>query len=76
MSDEKEFFKLTKAAFQLRRKTLWNNLQNNYGKDEVTKKWLQASLQAAEIDPSRRGETLTLAEFAALSNEMEAKKPL
>ena len=28
VTDEKEFFKLTKAAFQLRRKTLWNNLQN------------------------------------------------
>jgi 16S rRNA (adenine1518-N6/adenine1519-N6)-dimethyltransferase len=76
VTDEKEFFKLTKAAFQLRRKTLWNNLQNNYGKDEATKKWLKASLEAAEIDPSRRGETLTLAEFASLSNEMEAKKPL
>lgn len=75
VTNEKEFFKLTKAAFQLRRKTLWNNLQNNYGKDEETKKWLQDSLTVAGIDPSRRGETLTLAEFAALSNEMEANKP-
>jgi 16S rRNA (adenine1518-N6/adenine1519-N6)-dimethyltransferase len=74
VTDEKEFFKLTKAAFQLRRKTLWNNLQNSYGKDEQTKEWLKASLAASEIDPTRRGETLSLAEFARLSNEMLAQK--
>lgn len=74
VTDEKEFFKLTKAAFQLRRKTLWNNLQNSYGKDEKTKEWLKASLAASEIDPTRRGETLSLAEFARLSNEMLGHK--
>ncbi|WP_213359595.1 16S rRNA (adenine(1518)-N(6)/adenine(1519)-N(6))-dimethyltransferase RsmA [Enterococcus gallinarum] len=74
VTDEKEFFKLTKAAFQLRRKTLWNNLQNSYGKDEKTKEWLKASLAASEIDPTRRGETLSLAEFARLSNEMLVHK--
>lgn len=74
VTDEKEFFKLTKAAFQLRRKTLWNNLQNSYGKDEKTKEWLKASLAASGIDPTRRGETLSLVEFARLSNEMLAQK--
>jgi 16S rRNA (adenine1518-N6/adenine1519-N6)-dimethyltransferase len=74
VTDEKEFFKLTKAAFQLRRKTLWNNLQNSYGKDEQTKEWLKKSLAASEIDPTRRGETLSLAEFARLSNEMLANQ--
>jgi 16S rRNA (adenine1518-N6/adenine1519-N6)-dimethyltransferase len=69
--NEKEFFKLTKSAFQLRRKTLWNNLQNFYGKDEATKRWLTQALEAASIEPSRRGETLSLAEFAALSNALE-----
>lgn len=68
--DEKKFFKLTKAAFQLRRKTLWNNLLHVYGKDEETRQWLTASLAAAGIDPKRRGETLSLQEFAALSNAM------
>lgn len=67
---EKEFFKLTKAAFQLRRKTLWNNLLHAYGKDDATKAWLTKSLESAAIDPKRRGETLSLAEFAALSNAM------
>lgn len=74
VSSEKEFFKLTKAAFQLRRKTLWNNLIHSYGKDEATKSWLTNSLQQAEIDPKRRGETLSLEEFGRLSNAMEALK--
>lgn len=74
VTSEKEFFKLTKAGFLLRRKTLWNNLLHSYGKDDVTKQWLTKSLATAEIDPKRRGETLSLAEFARLSNAMEALK--
>ena len=74
VTNEVEFFKLTKAAFQLRRKTLWNNLQNNYGKTPEIKEWLTHSLEVAGIDPVRRGETLSLAEFAALSNAMEENK--
>lgn len=74
VTDEKEFFKLTKASFQLRRKTLWNNLTHFYGKDEPTKAWLTTSLTEAEIDPSRRGETLSLEEFARLSNILEKNR--
>lgn len=74
VTDEKAFFKLTKAGFLQRRKTLWNNLQSYYGKDEARKAWLQKSLDEAQIDPSRRGETLSLEEFARLSNTMEALK--
>jgi 16S rRNA (adenine1518-N6/adenine1519-N6)-dimethyltransferase len=71
VTNEQAFFKLTKASFQLRRKTLWNNLIHYYGKDEATKAWLTASLTEAEIEPSRRGETLSLEEFARLSNTLE-----
>ena len=74
VTDEKAFFRLTKAAFQLRRKTLWNNLLHAYGKDDATKAWLTKSLEEADIDPKRRGETLSLAEFAALSNALEANR--
>lgn len=74
VTDEKEFFKLTKASFQSRRKTLWNNLQQTYGKTEEVKAWLAKSLEISGIDPGRRGETLSLAEFAALSNAMEENK--
>ena len=38
VTNEKEFFKLTKASFQLRRKTLWNNLTHFMGK--MNKRWL------------------------------------
>lgn len=74
VTDEQAFFRLTKAAFQLRRKTLWNNLLHAYGKDDATKAWLTKSLVEADIDPKRRGETLSLAEFAALSNALEANR--
>ncbi|MGC6767311.1 16S rRNA (adenine(1518)-N(6)/adenine(1519)-N(6))-dimethyltransferase RsmA [Enterococcus sp. LJL128] len=74
VTNEKEFFKLTKASFQLRRKTLWNNLTHFYGKDEKTVTWLKISLNEAEIEPSRRGETLSLEEFARLSNTLEKNK--
>ena len=74
VTDEQAFFRLTKAAFQLRRKTLWNNLLHAYGKDDATKSWLTKSLEEADIDPKRRGETLSLAEFAALSNALEANR--
>ncbi|OJG18596.1 16S rRNA methyltransferase [Enterococcus canis] len=74
VTNEKAFFRLTKAAFQLRRKTLWNNLTHAYGKDEATVAWLKQALAEAEIDPSRRGETLSLEEFGRLSNVMEATK--
>ena len=68
--DEDAFFDLVKASFQHRRKTLWNNLQNRYGKTEAIKTWLENALEQAGIDPKRRGETLNLAEFAALSNAL------
>lgn len=74
VTDEQAFFRLTKAAFQLRRKTLWNNLLHAYGKDDATKAWLTKSLEEADIDPKRRGETLSLAEFSALSNALEANR--
>ncbi|MBM7712740.1 16S rRNA (adenine(1518)-N(6)/adenine(1519)-N(6))-dimethyltransferase RsmA [Enterococcus xiangfangensis] len=74
VTNEAEFFKLIKASFILRRKTLWNNLLNSYGKDDAAKSWLESSLQQAEIDPKRRGETLSLEEFARLSNALEANK--
>lgn len=70
--NEKNFFKLTKGAFLQRRKTLWNNLLANYGKEEATKERLTKALEIAQIDPKRRGETLSLQEFADLSNALES----
>lgn len=66
--DEKLFFTLTRAAFVQRRKTLWNNLQVAFGKDPMMKEKMSEGILQAGIDPKRRGETLTIEEFARLSN--------
>ena len=63
--DEETLFKVVRAAFAQRRKTLLNSLDGSgLGPDKVT--WLKL-LERCSIDPSRRGETLTLAEFASLT---------
>ncbi len=65
--DEAAFFRVVKAAFAQRRKTLANALKAA-GIDAA------AVLAAAGVDGGRRGETLSLAEFAALANAWVAGK--
>lgn len=72
--DEDFFFTVTRASFQQRRKTLWNNLISQFGKDDATKEWLICSLEESQIDPKRRGETLSLEEFGLLSNRLKTNK--
>ena len=64
--DEDKFFAVIKAAFAQRRKTLSNNLRA-YG---ISSEALQNLSATTQIDFSRRGETLSLQEFAALANEL------
>ncbi|MGI6092019.1 MAG: 16S rRNA (adenine(1518)-N(6)/adenine(1519)-N(6))-dimethyltransferase RsmA [Veillonellaceae bacterium] len=67
INDEKKFFRVVKAAFAQRRKTLTNNLKGaGLPADQV-----QAILDTAGIDGTRRGETLSLDEFAAIANAWE-----
>ncbi|GGL64048.1 16S rRNA (adenine(1518)-N(6)/adenine(1519)-N(6))-dimethyltransferase RsmA [Sporolactobacillus putidus] len=67
--DETFFFRLVRASFAQRRKTLINNLMSNlYSKDR--KGELLSVLHALDINPERRGETLTIAEFARLSDAL------
>jgi 16S rRNA (adenine1518-N6/adenine1519-N6)-dimethyltransferase len=66
--DEKMLFRCVKAGFSSRRKTLLNALSTLDGYNKET---LSAALEAAGIDPSRRGETLTLGEFARLSDRLQ-----
>lgn len=75
VQDEAFFFGLTRAAFAQRRKTLWNNVIGFYGKDPATKSWLENALVEVGIDPKRRGETLSIEEFAALANQLVRTKP-
>ncbi len=71
VQDEKFFFKVSKASFVHRRKTLWNNLTSHFGKTEETKAKLTAALEQAELSPSVRGEALTLADFARLADALK-----
>src|SRR5690606_16221499 len=66
--DESFMFDVVRAAFAQRRKTLLNNLQARFGKDR--KEALLAALAETGIDPGRRGETLSMAEFAALGEAL------
>ncbi len=68
--DEALFFRVVKAAFSLRRKMLNNSLKNMGIKGEQVAKWLEL----AGVDGKRRAETLSLEEFAALTNTYAASK--
>ena len=70
VGDELFFRGVVRAAFSQRRKTLWNCLRTAaLAPDEKT---LQEVLGRCGIDARRRGETLSLDEFAALSRELQA----
>ena len=69
-----EFFeRLSRAAFAQRRKTLFNNLQAHFGKE--MKDRILDILTAVGIKPSRRAETLSLIEFAKLSDALSDNNP-
>ena len=70
IKSEKTFFRVVKAAFAQRRKTLANALKAG----GVPAQDLPEILAAAEIDGARRGETLSLSEFASIADAWEAKK--
>lgn len=63
-ADEKMFFRVVKAAFSQRRKTL-NNALKTMG---MPVEEIQQALAIAKVEGSRRGETLSLEEFAAIAN--------
>lgn len=69
VDDESLFFAVIRAAFSQRRKTLYNALCQSFS-DRFPKEQLFVLLEKAGIDPRRRGETLTLAEFANIANAM------
>lgn len=67
VKDEAFFFTVTRASFAQRRKTILNNLTNQLPAGKEKKEKIVAALSEANIDPSRRGETLSIEEFARLS---------
>ena len=60
-------FKVIRASFNQRRKTLANGL-NNYGGINLTKEQIQQSIEELGVPVNIRGEALSLEQFACLSN--------
>ena len=66
VESEEGFFKLVSFAFAQRRKTIANNLKAASGAMRYRTS-IEEGLKAAGIDPKRRAETISAAEFGALS---------
>ena len=66
--DEKLMFRIIRASFNQRRKTLLNGL-NNSPEIAATKEQIQTAFEKLGFPANVRGETLTLKEFAALADE-------
>ena len=67
VKDTDMYFKVIKAAFALRRKTLLNALASGLG---LSKERILEVLKSADIDEKRRGETLSDEEFARITNAL------
>ena len=67
VKDPKLMFKLIRASFNQRRKTLQNGLNNSpeisFSKEDITK-----AIESLGVSPSVRGEALSLEQFAQLAN--------
>jgi len=68
VDDQAAFDRLVRGSFVSRRKTLWNNLVNLYGKPN--KPQIQAALDDAKIPASQRAEQLSIADFARLTTSL------
>lgn len=72
VANEGMLFRVVRAAFGQRRKTLLNAL--NAGFPQYSKEQLASSLLSVGIDPAVRGETLTLPQFAAIANGLYGRE--
>lgn len=68
--DENFLFEVTRASFAQRRKTILNNLQAALPQGKEKKEHILAALQEANVEPSRRGETLSIEEFGKLADAL------
>lgn len=66
VENEKLFFDIIRNSFNMRRKTLWNGVKNI----GLSKEKLELAFNEADIDSKRRGETLSIEEFATLSDKI------
>ena len=66
VTDESFFFLVTRSSFAQRRKTILNNLTSQLPDGKQKKEDIIAALKQAGIEEARRGETLSIQEFAQL----------
>ena len=67
--DEKQMFEIIRASFNQRRKTLVNGI-SNYAGLSFSKEDVQKALESMGLSPTVRGETLSLEQFATLSDTL------
>ncbi|MBE6053442.1 MAG: 16S rRNA (adenine(1518)-N(6)/adenine(1519)-N(6))-dimethyltransferase RsmA [Clostridium sartagoforme] len=72
VENEKLFFDIIRNSFNMRRKTLWNGVKNI----GLSKENLELAFKEANIDPKRRGETLSIEEFGVLSDKINKYQKL
>ena len=68
--DEDFFFKVSRGSFVQRRKTIINNLQSSLPNGKEKKDLIVQCLEKVNVDPIRRGETLSIEEFGRLADEL------
>lgn len=68
--DESFLFEVTRSSFAQRRKTILNNLQSQLPKGKEKKEQILSALAKANIEPTRRGETLSIQEFGKLADAL------
>lgn len=69
VKNEKLFFDIIRNSFNMRRKTLWNGVKNM----GLSREKLELAFSEANIDLKRRGETLSIQEFATLADRIYDK---
>ncbi len=69
VDDPDHFFRVVRAAFALRRKTLLNSLSANLG-GRYSKEELSQAIAACGLPPDIRGERLSIPQFAQLSRRL------
>ncbi len=68
VKDKEVFFRVVRAAFGMRRKTLLNALSAYFG--ELSKEELENVLVSCDLDPKIRGEVLDIGKFAQITDEI------
>lgn len=69
VDDPKHFFRVVRAAFAQRRKTLLNSLSSSLG-DGTSKEAIANAIAACGLPENIRGERLSISDFAALSKAL------